>query len=267
MEITWDALLERIKSDPPKHLGGFSPQLLGSYFFGYEHGLAFHSRPQIDGELSLYQLNEWFIRHICPGPQNYASICLLQMDSEEEALELFFEFRKLAKKDIAKLPAGSWKLNVESLSVLGLIRSDAIQARPAMYFGSGAWTCHLWTMWNGYVEAEKDIGIENSRDATVFMEFSKWLDERYPFAEGKNWGKLFQFLALDVHATALENFYDHLELFLEGGAPQDHTKRFQAFLDEAVASVRKEQERHSRKSERHADDDDAVTPKVDGDNP
>jgi hypothetical protein len=251
MNITWDALFERIEGDPPEHLGGYSPGLLGQYFSGYEHALRFHSRQPIVGELGLWQFSQWFADHVSPG---YAGVCLLQTDSDVEALELFFEFRKLARADISTLPLDDKDWNYESLSMLDLIQHpDAMRLRPAMYFGNSLWTLRLWAMWNGYVEAEKDIGIEASRDTRVFFEFSNWLGERYPFAEGKNWGKLFQFLALDVHAAALENFYDHLELFLEGGAPEDHTKRFQTFLDEAVASV-KEHKRQSRKAEGHADD-------------
>lgn len=61
-----------------------------------------------------------------------------------------------------------------------------------------------------------------------------------------NFGKLFQFLALDVQANALENFFDHLDLYLGGGAPDAHTERFQSFLDEAVASATTEQEKQRK---------------------
>ena len=239
MQITWDFLFERIKSDPIEHLGGYSPKLLLPYFSGYEHALAFHSQDGILGGVSPHQIGQWFINNVNGGPQNYASICLLVTDSEEQALELFFEFRQLVQKDIANLKPDTPTKTSQPTSFLDMIQNpETLKKRPAMYLGNDQWTRHLWTMWKGYVDAEKDIGIEKSRDTTVFWEFSKWLDERYPFSLGKNWGKLFQFLALDVHANAQENFFDHLELFLSGGSPQDNTRRFQQFLDDAVAAVK-----------------------------
>lgn len=98
-------------------------------------------------------------------------------------------------------------------------------------------------MWNGYLHAEKDAGISDSVDGSTFKAFEKWLWERYSFADGKSWGRLFEFLSLGVNEKALEDFYGHLELFLSGGSAKDHTKRFQQFLDEAVASALKEQNR------------------------
>jgi hypothetical protein len=78
--------------------------------------------------------------------------------------------------------------------------------------------------------------------------FERWVWERFPFAEGKNWGKLFQFLALDVPANALELFFDNFDLFLEGGSPKDNTRRFQSLLDEAVKSVLADQKKISERN-------------------
>jgi hypothetical protein len=240
MEITWDNLFDRIREQPPDHLGGYSPKFLWNYFFGYSQALAVHNAPQIEGSFGLYDFNRWFISNAYSGPQGFGSYCELLTNTDNQALDLFFEFRRIAK-------AGEWKeenplerpATDGSTTFLELIRSEALQKRPAMYFGNGERVTGLWVMWNGYVWAEKDLGVKDSPDIKVFEDFQKWLDERFPFAQGANFGKIFQFLALDVSDKAFENFFDHLELFLAGGAADANTKRFQTFLDDAVASALK----------------------------
>lgn len=243
MDVTWDNLLARIEEDPIRQLGGFSPVLLHSYFAGYEHARIFHSMEPIGGEVSFYQFNQWFMDNIYAGPQGYASYCELCTDSEEEALQLFFEFRKLAHENAEVLEKGSWEPLTSEISFLELLQLDAIRTRPAVYFGNRHWLTGLWAMWKGYIQAEVDAGIIETPEMNAFDAFEKWLWERYRFGEERNWGRLFEFLALGVNANALENFFDHFDLFLSGGSPKDHTVRFRAFLDEAVASAKKEQER------------------------
>lgn len=247
MEITWDNLLDRIGETPLEHLGGYSPTLLYPYFSGYSQALAVHKKPQIDGSYGLYEFNRWFINNAYAGPQGWASYCRLLTDTDVQALDLFFEFRRIAKASDWKEddPLGPFEPD-GSLTVLQLIESDAIRTRPAMYFGNNEWLPSLWSMWNGYVCAERDINVTGSRDSEVFAGFTEWLHSRFGFAQDANFGKLFQFLALDVQAKALENFFDHLELYLGGGASDAHTKRFQSFLDEAVASALKHQAENSK---------------------
>jgi hypothetical protein len=243
MEVTWDILFSRIETDPVRYLGGYSPSLLYPYFDGYEHSRRFHNVPEISGELSLNQINQWFIDHAYAGPQGFASFCELLTDTDDKALQLFFEFRKLARKDVSKLKKGSWGVDETKLTFLELVQSARMRTRPALYFGNKHWITGIWSMWKGYIEAECDTGIKVSADNLSFYSFEQWLWERYPFAEGKNWGRLFEFLALGSNVKALEEFYDHIELFLIGGSPKDHTGRCQKFLDQAVASALKEQNR------------------------
>jgi hypothetical protein len=235
-DITWDFLFTRIENDPIKHLGGLSPHLLSAYFSGYELARSFHRREEIGGDLSLGRFGRWFTKHAYAGPQGYASFCVLLTDTEEDALKLFFEFRKLASKDIAELEPATTISQETRLSIVEFLKMDAIRKRPAMYFSNDYWLPQMWAMCNGYVVAEQDIGKESS-DARTLLAFERWIWERYPFAEGKNWGKLFQFLAMGVLLGSLELFYDEFELFLDGGSTTDKTQRFQKFLDDAVASA------------------------------
>lgn len=244
MKITWDNLLDRIKDNPLEHLGGYSPRLLLNYFFGYSEARACHGKSEIDGDYGLYDFNQWFISNAYAGPQGWASYCLLLTTTDDQALELFFEFRRIAKasdwKNECPLPTFT---NDGSITLLELIQSDTFRKRPAMYFGNGEWLPGIWAMWSGFVWAEKDAQILNSKESEVFAGFQEWLRKRFEFAQDANFGKLFPFLALDVQEKALENFFDHLELFLDGGASDARTKRFQSFLDDAVASVLKQQGR------------------------
>ncbi|MCO6509458.1 MAG: hypothetical protein J5I65_01580 [Aridibacter famidurans] len=238
MKVTWDSLLERIREEPLEHLGGFSPSLLIAYFNGYEHALIFHHDANIAGDFGLSDFRKWFATTAYSGPQGWARYCLLITKSEEQALDLFFEFWKIAKSgdwtnDSPKQPSRDQRRR----SVLETVNSDVMREKPALYFGNDEWLRGIWAMWNGYIKAEQDIGIEGSLDQEVFVGFQNWLRQRYAFAQEANFGKLFDFLALDVSKKALEAFYDHLELFLEGAPHDANTKRFQTFLDEALASA------------------------------
>lgn len=99
MHITHELLFERIKQDPVKHLGGCSPSFIFPYFGGYEHARRFHGKPDVAGRLSLRQFGKWFCEKAYGGPQGFARYCILLTDTDETALELFYEFRKLALKD------------------------------------------------------------------------------------------------------------------------------------------------------------------------
>lgn len=105
------------------------------------------------------------------------------------------------------------------------------------------WLRGMWAMWSGYVWAEKDIGIEDSEDAQNFHNFQMWLDERYPFAKVRNWGKVIEFLGMGVKENAREQFYDHFELFLEGSQPDAQTRRCKEWIAACLADV---QEREAK---------------------
>jgi hypothetical protein len=221
--------------------------LLTAYFSGYGQALQFHGHQEIQGAFGLSEFNRWFISNAYAGPQGWASYCLLLTNTDEEALDLFFEFRRLAKvsewTDEDRFPPPT---NAQKLSFLELIQSEPLRKRPAMYFGNADWIRAIWAMWNGYIWAEHDIGIEDSADGDAFRGFQDWLKQRFGFAQDANFGKLFEFLSLDIKEKALEKFFDHLEPFLNGSPPNARTKRFQSFLDDAVAAALKEQQRHSK---------------------
>lgn len=242
MQVTWDKLLERIQEHPLEHLGGYSPRLLYQYFAGYSQALAVHNKPEIEEEWSLYRFNRWFVSNAYAGQQGWASYCRLLTETDEKALDLFFEFLRIAKaSDWKEEDSSKWSAPDGSTTLLDLIQSETFKTKPALYFGNSGWLSGHWAMWNGYVWAERDIGVTSSKDSEVFEGFGTWLRERYKFAQDANFGKLFEFLALDHQLTALENFFDHLDLYLAGGTSDAHTPRFRSFLDDAIADALKHQ--------------------------
>ncbi len=88
-------------------------------------------------------------------------------------------------------------------------------------------------MCNGFLCSEKDMGIENSSDAINLELFQFWLDERYPIAKGRTWDKLFDFLGLHSGSWALREFYEHLEMFLEGDSPEATSKTIKEIVKNA----------------------------------
>lgn len=249
MQITHEFLFERIKDNPVEHLGGYSPKLLSSYFMGYGDALRFHGRPRVSGRLGPREFLDWFRDNLYGGREGFGAFCLLLTDSEEKALELFFEFRALRLKQLDDNPsdAEASDLNDDSdlgrLSMTSLTLHETMRTKTVLYFGNDSWLRGMWAMWSGYIWAEKDIGIENSQDTQNFYNFPSWLNSRYKFTTSPNWGKVMEFLGMGVKENAREQFYDHFELFLEGAAPDGQTNRMTEWIAACLADVKERQEK------------------------
>ncbi len=249
MQITHEFLFERIRENPVEHLGGYSPKLIHPYFVGYGDALRFHGRPQVSGRLGPREFLDWFRDNLYGGREGFAAFCHLLTDSEEKALELFFEFRALRLKELdatrsaAEASDLSDDSDLERLSMTSLILSETMRTKTALYFGNDLWLRGMWAMWSGYIWAEKDIGIEDSQDSQNFYNFQYWLDRRYKFTTSPNWGKLMEFLGMGVNENAREQFYDHFELFLEGAPPDGQTKRVKEWIAACLADVKERQKK------------------------
>lgn len=250
MEITHELLLGRIQDDPLSHLGTYSPNLLYPYFSGYDDARSHHGAPPVVGTLSLGDFATWFNENFYSGNQGFARVCQLLTDTDEQALELFFEFRKNRLQQLTGGLAGSQNEMAEHrdtgsaesrMSLTEFVLHESLRTRTAMYFANEHWIHGMWAMCNGYLWAERDLGIENSEDAERFAAFQKWVDERYPFAQGKNWGKVIEFLGMGVNERARNEFYDLFETFLEGTDPNEPTKNCREWIETALADVKERQ--------------------------
>ena len=246
MEVTHEFVFDRIARDPLSHLGGHSPDLLFCYIAGYDDARSFHNNTPVAGVLGLTEFVSWFRDNCYSGPQGLAGFCRLVTDTDESALELFFELRRMRLEQIRNLPPpvqkeDSLKAVEESfenpMSLTELVLSESMRTRTAMYVGNERWIQGIWAMWSGYIWAERDLGIKGSPDARNFDGFQKWIDARYPFAQGKNWGKVIQFLGVGSNERARNEFYDLFETFLEGGIPSDPSKGCREWIAGVLADV------------------------------
>lgn len=227
----YETLLNRLREDPMEHIGYVSVEQIGAYFVGYETALQFYGLPELCRNLSRKRFQAWFDSKAKLERQNMESLCLLLTDDEDKAFELYFELFDSAmeecRDDLVQCPEPPaidlTQLNLEK-TFLSFISADYFQQRPAKYLGGGSQTRRLWAACSGFLWAEKDRGIENSSDAMNLEMFQHWLDERYPFAKGRPWFKLFYFLEIGSNKRALESFYEHLEMFLEGDEPNAPAK-------------------------------------------
>ncbi len=221
----YESLLERIRQSPKQHLGQTSVSKIRSYTMGYDFARQFWGLPAVHNRLSWDKYREWQESKIHLCRQNLQSFCLLICDDEKQAFDLFFEFQDLAleecradlviKEDLEAKNFDPATATKSRTLIDFILDKETIRKRPAMYFGNNQ-ISGLWAMCNGFLCAEKDLGITDSSDSMNLELFQLWLDERYPIAKGQTWDKLFYFEALDYDSGAFEQFYENFEMFLEG---------------------------------------------------
>lgn len=246
MEITHEVLFNRIRERPLDHLGCASPDFLQPYFWGYDLARAFHRQLPVKGHLDLRNFESWFGQKISGARQGFAAYCRLLTESHQDALELFFELRKLCLNEV---PPSTRLLDQglhatpddKPLSMTDLTLCKNIRERPALYFGGGPKVRKLWATWNGWIWAETDLGIGDSSDRQNFTGFQIWVDEKYSFTSKPNWGKVMDYLGMGNGEKGYEQFYDHFESYLAGIGPGEPTIKCQHWIDEVVKDVKDRQ--------------------------
>jgi hypothetical protein len=248
MIIEYESLLYRIKENPVEHLGRRSVSEMYGYFFGYDLARSYWRQTEIPRRITHERFRKWLDSKVHLCRQNMTSFCLLLTEDEREAFDLYFKFYDAAleecKDDLIICNQKQRPINSDEIlktsTLIEFIFNATFKERPAMYFGNHRWVSSLWAMCNGFIWAEKDMGIENSSDAINIELFQLWLDERYPIAEGKTWDKLFYFLALHSESWALREFYEHFEMFLEGDLPDSLSKTNREILKNVQTKIDKE---------------------------
>ncbi len=239
MDITYESLFERIRESPLEHIGGYSPQLIFSYFVGYEHGIRHYGKPAPKG-FGPHEQRLWSLQTPNANP---ASVSELMTDTDADAFDLFFAFYRRALDNPKEIQPGTVEYEKIDQTLTEFVLGESIRKRPAMYFGNEKWLPNLWAFCSGYLWAERDMGITDSADRQTFNGFQAWLDERYPFAKGRNWGKLMSYLGLGSSRQALDKFYDHFETFLEGTPPDGQTKQCREWIQAVLENVKERGER------------------------
>lgn len=245
MTAFYESLLFQVKVDPIKYLGRHDVRLIYPYCTGYNFARRDWGFPSLDRMIDLDKFRAWQSSKVRLSSQNLQSFCRLLTDTEEEAFELFFILYDSALKEngIATPIAAFESEQVDPASIskkgsiLALITDTAFRKRPAMYFGNDNWIQSLWTICNGYIQAEADLGVPDSEDAEKLRAFQLWVDERHPIGKGRNWGQLYSFLALESDQGALDSFFEDMEMFLAGESSSTPAR----WITEAVANVLKNQ--------------------------
>jgi hypothetical protein len=248
MIINYESVLYRIRENPNEHLGRRSVSDIESYFVGYELARSFWNQSEMSRRISRERFKKWFDSKVHLSRQNMASFCLLLAEDESQAFDLYFELYDAALEECkADLMISNQKPSLinfdesaKSKTLISFLFEAPIREKTALYFGNHRWITGLWAMCNGFLWAEKDLGIDNSSDAINMELFQHWLDERYPIAKGRTWDRLFDFLALHYQANALKEFYEHLEMFLEGDSPDETSKTIEEIVKNALDDLNKE---------------------------
>jgi hypothetical protein len=247
----YESLLERIRQYPKEHLGQICVSRISSYVMGYDFARKVWGLPDVHRRLSRDKFREWQDSkfHLCR--QNIQSLCILVSEDEKQAFDLFFEFHHMAlaecatdlviKEDIDSKHFNGVTATKTSTLIELILNTEGIRKRPAMYFGNDKLT-GLWAMCNGFLWAEKDLGIIDSSDSVNLELFQTWLDERYPFAKGQTWDKLFYFEGLS-DTGGLQQFHENFEMFLEGKKSDAPAK----WIETAVEAMLKNQKEENEK--------------------
>lgn len=247
MIVEYESVLYRIRENPIEHLGRRSVSEIYAYFIGYDEARRIYWQPELPRRISRERFKKWFDSKVHLCRQNMQSFCLLLTEDEREAFELYFELYDAALEEckdelsVIKQEQSSFGADKREKNgtLIEFLLKTPFRERPAMYFGNHRWINSLWAMCSGFLWAEKDLGIENSSDAINMELFQLWLDERYPIAKGRTWDRLFDFLALHYESGALNQFYEHLEMFLEGNSPDEPSKTIKEILKNAQDDIEK----------------------------
>ncbi len=230
MIIDYESVLYRIRENPIEHLGRHSVTEIHSYIWGYELARTFWQQTELAHRIPHERFREWLNSKVHLCRQSISTFCILLTEDEREAFDLYFELYDAALEackddlNICKQKPVDPEKTEKTNTLINFIFEAPIREKPAMYFGNHRWISSLWAMCNGFICSEKDMNVENSSDAMNMELFQLWLDDRYPIAKGRTWDRLFNFNAIHSGSWALKEFYEHLEMFLEGDAPDALSK-------------------------------------------
>lgn len=239
----YEFLLGRIRQSPYEQLGRRSVSEINPYIIGYDTARNCWGLPPVPRRLNLERFRQWVDSKVHLCRQNLQSFCLLLTEDEREAFDLFFELHNAALeecKDDLVLQEDLESKNFNQASIMksgtlvDFILNELMKTKPALYFGNHRWVSGLWALCNGFLWAERDLGITDSSDAMNMELFQFWIDERYPIAKGKTWDKIFYFNAIHSESWALKQFYENFEMFLGGKKPDSPPR----WVEEAIENIK-----------------------------
>ena len=226
-----DSVYDRLRTDPLPHLGRRGVRLIIPYEFGYELGRKRLGWPLLPESLGRRGFQDWVeVRFGWTSHQgcrqNAASFAELLTADDAAAFDFYFELRAAAKADHVRptadgLEGATWRAEGDAPTPATLVDwliDDHFRTRASMYIG-GRCLDALWAMCSGYLWAERDAGIAESADARTMAGFQAWTEARFPFAAGRPWNKVFNFLCLNDPARAWAATLEAFDAHRAGDAP------------------------------------------------
>tara|TARA_R110002072_G_scaffold301279_1_gene480700 strand:+ start:1878 stop:2699 length:822 start_codon:yes stop_codon:yes gene_type:complete len=246
---THDEVLARLREDPLTHLGRVSLRALGAYEIGYSCGRSSLGLQGLPGSSYPEQHQAWIHAKICKdmtgehrgrlnagNAMSLTSAARLFSVDDRAAFETYLGLRQ---EMIRECGAGVG-FTSDARESFG-VTLQRVLARPAMFFGNDYTAGELWAFCSGFRWAEVDVNSESGEVASVFAGFQTWMESRYPFASGRSWDRILDWLMLGSAAGALESFASHWEMF-QGGHPFDAPDPVQAQMMRSIVD-------HARKLE------------------
>lgn len=222
---SYDRLWSRLRTDPINHLGRKSPCLIGPYEIGYELALQRWEKPPLKDPVNWAAMQNWAEHHFgwtadMGCRQNLVGFSMLTSIDEASAFDRFFELDNAARQELRAIPAPGQEhfTYTDDPRLVEFIRSERFRSRPGMFLG-GPRLDGLRAICNGYVWAERDLGVQGSAEQQMLTGFQHWMESRYPFAKACPWERTIDFLALHSNERAWAAFYDLFGMYCAGRNP------------------------------------------------
>jgi hypothetical protein len=235
-------LHDRLRDDPAAHLGRKSVHLIMAYELGYELGQRRWGAPVLRLDVGSRAMQEWVEKKFgwtaeMGCRQNAVSFASLMSVDEQSAFDFYFEMRDAAARELESAESTDTDLmQFPRSELLEFINSDHFRQRPGMWMGRKSLD-DLWALCNGYLWAEMDMGIAVSAARDFASQFQQWIEDRYPFAKGRPWNKVLDFLTLSSPDRAWASFYDALDGFLAGQKPDSLSKTGEQMLQAITRKI------------------------------
>jgi hypothetical protein len=235
-------LHDRLRDDPVAHLGQKSVNLIMAYELGYELGQRRWGVPLLRSDVSWGAMQQWVEQKFkwtaeMGCRQNAVSFALLMSVDEQSAFDFYLEMRADAAKELATVEnTDTDSVQFAKTELVEFINSDQFRPRPSMWLGGKSLDA-LWALCSGYIWAERDIGISASAAQYFVTQFQQWIEDRHPFAKGRPWNRILNFLALNSPDSAWSSFYDALDCFLAGQGPDSLSKRGETMLQAITRQI------------------------------
>jgi hypothetical protein len=216
-----EALYTRLQADPVAQLGRKSVCLIGPYVTGYEWARVRYGLPAFADPLGE-PLQHWAERRfgwtaVMGCRQGICCFARLFAADEAEAFDMYFRFREQARAELGELSPCETYDGWDAKPLVEWLCDEHFRTRTGLYLEPSVEG--IWVFCNAYLAAERDLGHADSDDTRALAGFADWIGQRYPFATGRPWHKVIDFLNLHQRDRAKESFFAAFDQYRAGDPP------------------------------------------------